>query len=592
MSKSEDKGKSGSKSGSKSMSTNKGEKTPVILHGIIGSQGICTARAYVFRRRIEVKKSFIPPERIDQELERLENSIGMTRRDLLAAQKEAQEKHGAKYAAIFESHLLMLTDPQFKPQMVRKLKSEKVNVESIVRETVDSLQAAFMMIPDPYLRERAIDIKDVGDRILRHLMGLEGPMAEIGNEPFILVAQEVTPSELLEFAKGQLKGICLDSGGATSHVAILANSLAIPSVFGLLELSRAAHTGDILHVDTLKNGLVILHPDEAEISGQASAELLRVERPRSDTTADGVHLKLGVNIARVEELPLLEKLQIERIGLFRSEFLFMESLDLPSESFQEAVFRKVVKAGGKMTVLRTIDFGADKPVKYVPFPHEANPAMGFRSIRFSLSRPDILIPQLRAMVKAAQEGPCRIIFPMVSTPGELKAIDELYRRVLDEVQPVRAPEWGIMVEVPSAIFMMEQIALYTRYISLGTNDLLQFFYSIDRTNERLDALANPLCIPFLRLLLYCVAVAKGEGITVGICGEMASSPAGFITLLGIGLDEYSLRPGAVDTIRQLIPMLDCHQIVRLIQGHLAEGGNVILQDEISKAFPRIAEFLI
>jgi len=592
MSKSEDKGKSGSKSGSKSMSTNKGEKTPVILHGIIGSQGICTARAYVFRRRIEVKKSFIPPERIDQELERLENSIGMTRRDLLAAQKEAQEKHGAKYAAIFESHLLMLTDPQFKPQMVRKLKSEKVNVESIVRETVDSLQAAFMMIPDPYLRERAIDIKDVGDRILRHLMGLEGPMAEIGNEPFILVAQEVTPSELLEFAKGQLKGICLDSGGATSHVAILANSLAIPSVFGLLELSRAAHTGDILHVDTLKNGLVILHPDEAEISGQASAELLRVERPRSDTTADGVHLKLGVNIARVEELPLLEKLQIERIGLFRSEFLFMESLDLPSESFQEAVFRKVVKAGGKMTVLRTIDFGADKPVKYIPFPHEANPAMGFRSIRFSLSRPDILIPQLRAMVKAAQEGPCRIIFPMVSTPGELKAIDELYRRVLDEVQPVRAPEWGIMVEVPSAIFMMEQIALYTRYISLGTNDLLQFFYSIDRTNERLDALANPLCIPFLRLLLYCVAVAKGEGITVGICGEMASSPAGFITLLGIGLDEYSLRPGAVDTIRQLIPMLDCHQIVRLIQGHLAEGGNVILQDEISKAFPRIAEFLI
>jgi len=448
------------------------------------------------------------------------------------------------------------------------------------------------MIPDPYLRERAIDIKDVGDRILRHLMGLEGPMAEIGNEPFILVAQEVTPSELLEFAKGQLKGICLDSGGATSHVAILANSLAIPSVFGLLELSRAAHTGDILHVDTLKNGLVILHPDEAEISGQASAELLRVERPRSDTTADGVHLKLGVNIARVEELPLLEKLQIERIGLFRSEFLFMESLDLPSESFQEAVFRKVVKAGGKMTVLRTIDFGADKPVKYIPFPHEANPAMGFRSIRFSLSRPDILIPQLRAMVKAAQEGPCRIIFPMVSTPGELKAIDELYRRVLDEVQPVRAPEWGIMVEVPSAIFMMEQIALYTRYISLGTNDLLQFFYSIDRTNERLDALANPLCIPFLRLLLYCVAVAKGEGITVGICGEMASSPAGFITLLGIGLDEYSLRPGAVDTIRQLIPMLDCHQIVRLIQGHLAEGGNVILQDEISKAFPRIAEFLI
>ncbi len=568
------------------------DRSPTHLSGIVGSKGVCTGRAYVFKRRIEVKKVFVPPDQIDRELERLDHAIELTRRDILAAQKEAFDKHGAKYAAIFESHLLMLTDPQFKPQMVRKLKAEKVNVESIVRETVDALHVAFALIPDPYLRERAIDIKDVGDRILRHLMGLEGPLKEIGNEPYILIAHEITPSELLEFAKGPLQGICLDTGGATSHVAILANALGIPSVFGMGELSRVARTGDRIHLDTRQEGRVILHPDETITPGPTSDPATsagRHEPPQSHVTADGVPLHLGVNIARVEELPCLERLQIDRIGLFRSEFLFMESIDLPSETFQEQIYRQVTAAGRKMTVLRTIDIGSDKPVKYIPFPHETNPAMGFRSIRFSLSRPDLLLPHVRAMVRAAAHTPARIIFPMVSTPAELDGIANLYQKVLDEVQPAHAPEWGIMVEVPSAIFMMEQIARHTRYISLGTNDLLQFFYAMDRTNERLDTHAHPLCLPFLRLLFYGVSVAKGEGITVGICGEMASDPAGFLTLLGIGLEEFSLRPGAVGPIRRLIPRLDRRTVVSFIQQHLAEGDLTDLRPAILATFPAVRD---
>ncbi|NLI75161.1 MAG: phosphoenolpyruvate--protein phosphotransferase [Candidatus Riflebacteria bacterium] len=566
-------------------------KAPVHLTGIVGSKGVCTARAYVFRRRIEVKKVFLDPALLDRELERLDQAIALTRRDILAAQKEALDKHGPKYAAIFESHLLMLTDPQFKPQMVRKLKAEKVNVESIVRGTVDALEAAFSLIPDPYLRERAIDIKDVGDRILRYLMGLEGPMKEIGNEPFVLVATEVTPSELLEFAKGRLEGIALDSGGATSHVAILANALGIPSVFGLSDLSRAARTGDRIHLDTREEGRVVLNPDPATLPAPTTTADPYAANlpPQSAVTADGVALHLGVNIARLEELPCLGRLGISRIGLFRSEFLFMESIDLPSESFQESVFRQVVAAGHGMTVLRTLDIGSDKPVKYIPFPHEANPAMGFRSIRFSLSRPDLLKPHLRAMVRAAQASPCRIIFPMVSTPAELEAIDGLFRQVLDEVQPASAPEWGIMVEVPSAIFMMEAIARHTRYISLGTNDLLQFFYGIDRTNERLGSLASPLCLPFVRLLFYAASVAAGEGVKVGICGEMASDPAGFATLLGIGLEEFSLRPGAVEPIRRLIPRLDRREVVRFVQETLADGTLPDLRSPLVQAFPAITE---
>ncbi len=568
-------------------------RSPVQLSGITGSVGVCYARAYVYRRRIEVVKALIPPERLESELERLEAATALTRRDILAAQKEALEKHGEKYAAIFESHLLMLTDPQFKPQMVRRLKAEKVNVESIVRETVDALQAAFSAIEDTYLRERAIDIKDVGDRLLRHLMGLEGPAREIGDEPFVLIANEVTPSELLDFARGKLRGVCLESGGATSHAAILAGALGIPSVFGLVDLARVAHTGDYILVDTRREGHVTLHPDPSMIASIVPTEPeAAAEQPsevRGETTRDGVRLALGANIARTEELAAMKSRGISRIGLFRSEFLFMESMDLPSEGFQESIYRQVLDAAPDMTVLRTMDIGSDKPVKYLPFSHEVNPAMGFRSIRFLLSRPDVLEPQLRAMVRAGDGRNCRIIFPMVSAPEELESIATVWNRVLDQVSPSKPPEWGIMVEVPSAMFMMEQIARHTRYISLGTNDLLQFFYGIDRTNERLTRLASPLCNPFLRLLFYCVAAARGEGIRVGICGEMAADPTGFLTLAGIGIEEMSMRPAAVTTMRRIIPHIILRDVVMFVQEMLAEGRQVDPASEYARMFPALGE---
>jgi len=565
---------------------------PVILHGIVGSSGSCAAKAYVFRRRIDVEKYLVDPSLLDKELERLEVAIELTRKNIIAAQKEALDKHGAKYAAIFDSHLLMLTDPQFKPQMIRRLRAEKVNIESIVQETVDCLHTAFSAIEDKYLRERAIDIKDVGDSILRHLMGLEGPAKEIGNEPFVLIANEITPSELLDFAKGRLKGICLESGGSTSHVAILAGALSIPSIFGIVDLSRVTRTGDPILVDTQRDGLVILCPDETAIAEILIDSTKQPDnQPLSNITTDRVAIILGANVARIEELAILEKLQITRIGLFRSEFLFMESMDLPSESFQESVYRQVVKAAPENAVLRTIDVGSDKPVKYLPFPKEVNPAMGYRSIRFSLSRPDILLPQLRAMIRASEEGNTRIIFPMVSTPDELEQIDKIFRTALEQAAPAKPPSWGIMVEVPSAIFMLEQIRKYTDYISLGTNDLLQFFYGIDRTNEKLASLAGHLCIPFLRLLFYCVATAKSEGIRVGICGEMASDPTGFLALVGIGFDEFSMRPAAFSAIKQMIPKMSQSEIRIFTQEILAEGGTIDIKERMAQAFPKLASFL-
>jgi len=570
------------------------EKTSLKLKGIVGSPGICLARAYVFRRHLDVPKTSIDEAKISGEIARLEAAVEFTKNAISCTQREAMTKHGPKYAAIFDSHLLMLSDPMFIPEVIKKIKSEKKNVESILRETLDKIYAQFSLIEDRYLRERAIDMQDVGDRLLRHLLGVDGPAKEIGNRPFVLIAQEITPSELLDFSQGDLKGICLDSGGATSHVAILAGALSIPALFGLVDLSKVAHTGDLVLLDTRNEGTVILHPSE-EIVGETERILQNFQEegflPEEPKTADGLAPIVGANIVRIEELPLLEKLKVDRIGLFRSEFLFMECVDPPSETFQEDIYRKVIRSARKMTVLRTIDIGSDKPVKYFPIHKETNPSMGFRSIRFTLSRPDILVPQLRAMIRASSEGPTRIIFPMISVSTELGAIDQVWKKCLDEVSPSKSPEWGIMLEVPSAVFMMDTISRFTKYISLGTNDLLQFFYAVDRSNERLTGLADPFCVPFLRFLFYTLATAKAEGVTVGICGEMAGDPFGFAALLGLGIDEFSMRPSSLKQIKRLIPKINRREISSFINQILTSDEEIDLKFEMLKNFPSIFQEL-
>ncbi|MBI3039298.1 phosphoenolpyruvate--protein phosphotransferase [bacterium] len=566
---------------------------PLKLNGVVGVKGISLARSYVYRRRLEVVKKSIDPEAFDMELERLNAAIELTKLDIQNTQKEALAKHGSKYAAIFDAHLLMLSDSQFGSKIVTRLKKELVNVESIVYETINLLVSQFMQIEDEYIRERAIDMQDVGDRLLRHLLGLEGPAKEIGNEPFVLLSDEITPSELLDFSKGPIKGVCLDSGGATSHVAILAGALEIPAVFGLVNLSRVARTGDVILVDSRNKGIVILSPDEKMIS--EAVETIKVSKDSSVstisaaevvTTLDGIVPCLGVNIARIEELPLIQKKGIQRIGLFRSEFLFMESIDLPSEEFQEGIYSQVVQAAPESAVLRTIDIGSDKPVKYLTFPKEANPSMGFRSIRFSLSRPDVLLPQLRAMIRASQKGNSKIIFPMVSMAHELETIKSIWELALDQVSPSKAPEWGIMLEVPSGVFMMDVISKFTRYISLGTNDLFQFTFGADRSNERLSEFFDPLTFPFLRMLKMGVENAHAEGITVGICGEMAADPASFSILLGLGVDEFSMRPSSLGIIRNLIPQINVGELRPAIK-EILKNGERNIRKCLESLFPQI-----
>ena len=604
----------------------------VIAGGIIGSRGACIAPCYVFKKRIEVERRNITEAMIPAEIERLDSAIKKTAEDIQGFRKRAEEQHGEKYAAIFDSHLLMLEDPQFKPKLVARLNKDKINIEAAVRDRIDTIHRQFSAIADPYLRERAIDIKDVGDRLLRHLLGQEEPTTDIDNRPYILVAQEVTPSELLDFSRGKLMGICLDTGGATSHVAILSDALGIPSLFGLGDLSDRIHTGDTLIVDTrdsedrnmgsvlgaaLKNctmnplvvGIVasgsfwsladrlkskdksskrvniIVNPDKEIVEAfNATLKHQNADGDTSEVTSDGYELHIGANIARAEEIHVLNRLGIQHIGLFRSEFLFMESLDAPSEKYQTEVYTDIVSGISGTAVLRTLDVGSDKPLKYLPLDNENNPAIGFRSVRFSLTRPDVLEPQLRAMIRAAQHGKCRIIFPMVSVPGELKKISELFNKVVDELKPETVPEWGIMLEVPSAVFMLDEIAKYTKYISLGTNDLMQFFFAMDRTNEKLSGFADFASMQFVRFVAQCVSEAKKRGITVGVCGEMASDPVGFIALLGIGVDEFGMRPAVIEKMRQLIPTLNKSNITGFMSNILKQDKQVNLRQLVDLTF--------
>jgi phosphotransferase system enzyme I (PtsI) len=537
--------------------------------GIIGSSGTCVAHCYVFKKRIEVERRSITEEQIPEEIQRLDFAIKKTADDIQNFRKRAEERHGEKYAAIFDSHLLMLEDPQFRPKLVSRIEKDRINVECAVRERIDEIHKGFAAIADPYLRERAIDIKDVGDRLLRHLLGLDEPADKIDGKPYVLVAQEVTPSELLDFARGELRGICLDTGGATSHVAILSDALGIPSIFGLNDFSEKVNTDDVLIRDTRTSPKIIVNPKSEVITAfEESIEKDSSSLKKSEITSDGIELHIGANVARVEEIPTLQKLGVKHIGLFRSEFVFMESLDSPSEKYQTEVYSELVKGVPGTVVLRTLDIGSDKPLKYLPLSDENNPAMGFRSVRFSLSRPDVLEPQLRAMIKAAQYGNCRILFPMVSIPNELKKISELFNKIVDEIKPEKVPEWGIMLEVPSTAFMLNEIAKYTNYISVGTNDLMQFFFAIDRTNEKLSGYADFLSMPFMRFMNQFVSEAVKLNIKVGACGEMASDPAGFIALLGIGVEEFGMRPAVIDKMRELIPNLNKKNITGFIKNIL------------------------
>jgi phosphoenolpyruvate-protein phosphotransferase (PTS system enzyme I) len=524
-----------------------------------------------------------PKRRIDasdvaNEITRFESALIATRAQILEMQQRIAEAIGAKDASIFDAHLLVVEDRTLIDEVLRTLEREKFNVEFIFAEVANRYAKTLSEIDDPYLRERAFDIHDVTRRVIRNLLGRSTKTLGAMDLPQIVVAHNITPSDTATLNRQMVLGFATDVGSRTSHTAIMARSLNIPAVVGLKDISQHLQPGDQILLDG-NSGLVILNPSdhtlweygEIEVHLEQVQEVLTRLRDTVSTTADGRHIILSANIELPEDVPLVIEAGAEGIGLYRTEFFFLNKNDLPSEEEQYSAYRTVAEAiMPQSVIIRTLDLGGDKFLSHSHLPTEINPFLGCRAIRFCLDRPDIFKAQLRAILRAAALGNVRMMFPMISGLSELRQAKEILETCKAELREEGKPfkqdiELGIMIETPSAVLVADALAREVKFFSIGTNDLIQYTIAVDRVNERIAHLYEPTHPAILRLIEMTVAAAHANGIWVGVCGEMAGEITLTPLLLALGVDELSASAGLVPRVKKAVQTLDMKECDRLLE---------------------------
>jgi phosphotransferase system enzyme I (PtsI) len=491
-------------------------------------------------------------------------AVDKSRTEVTALRDKALIEAGEDQAAIFESHLLMLDDPDLHERIERSLKSSLVNVERIVidieRDFADKLGKA----EDASLRERVTDIQDVSRRILGHLLERHRPSLASLGEDVILVARDLMPSDMISMDRARVKGVVTESGGRTSHVAILARAFEIPAVLGLQGAMSKLRQAALLVLDG-DRGLVVVDPDDAALERSAAARSAAAARQHDldslrdlpACTSDGLRVLVKANIEVPEEADAVLAHGADGIGLFRSEFLFLGG-HVPDEEEQYLAYKRVIEAmKGRPVTIRTLDIGGDKVLPELGAQDEKNPLLGWRAIRFCLSREDVFKTQLRAILRAAVYGETRIMFPMIATADELERALAIVGAAREEC--VRKGQKasmdlpiGIMIEIPSAAMTSDILARKADFFSIGTNDLIQYTMAVDRGNEKVSYLHEPYHPAVLRLVQRTIDAGKAAGIPVGMCGEMAGDPASAVVLLGLGLDEFSMSSAAVPAVKRAI----------------------------------------
>jgi phosphoenolpyruvate-protein phosphotransferase (PTS system enzyme I) len=536
------------------------------LRGIAASPGTALAPAYLF---FDDYSSAIPSfpiagEEVASEYARFLEAIEKAKVDVGNLRDKARSMAGEEQAAIFDAHLMMLDDPEMMESVELRLSSLLLNVESVIfsleREMIDKLSSS----QDPYMQERASDIHDVVRRILGHLLHRERlDIADIDMD-VVLVARELLPSDMVNMLKGRIKGIVTESGGRTSHAAILARAFQIPAVLGIGSFASDVKAMTPIIVDG-DRGIVIIDPDGEELKKERAAHKLRLLRENAfrsirdlpTSTKDGERIFLKANIEVPEEVESVIEYGADGIGLFRSEFLFLGG-HFPGEEAQFKAYRSVAEAmDGKPVTIRTLDIGGDKVLPEFGAQDEKNPLLGWRAIRFCLSKPEIFCTQLRAILRASVYGDVRIMFPMISTLSELieargmleKAQWECRAKGLKIPDHVKA---GIMIEIPSAALCSDILARSSDFFSIGTNDLTQYTMAVDRGNEKVAYLHNPLDPAVLRLIRMTIESARLAGISVSLCGEMGGDPAAAVLLVGLGLRELSMSSVSIPAVKSLL----------------------------------------
>lgn len=547
------------------------------VSGIAASDGIGIANAYLLvDPDLSFEKKSISD--VDGEIKRIHESFEASTKELQQIKENAKLSLGEDEVAVFDAHIAMLSDPDMIKQIEDEIRNDHVNAEQALTDVTTSFAETLAAMKDnQYMQERAADVKDVAKRALSHLLGKQLPNLASINSPVIIVAHEVTPSDTSQMNKKYIKGMITDMGGRTSHSAIMSRTLEIPAVVGSEKATTEISNGDQIILDGL-NGVAIIEPSQQEIAeyeqkakdfASQRAEWAKLVNSPS-VSKDGKQFEIAANIGTPADIDDVLKAGAEAVGLFRTEFLYMDSDALPTEDQQFDAYKQVVQAmAGKPVVIRTMDIGGDKPLPYLPLPEEMNPFLGYRAIRISLDRQNIFRTQLRALIRASQFGQLRIMFPMIATLDEFRKAKQIF---IEEKQKLQKEtpgigddiKVGIMVEIPAAAVFADQFAKEVDFFSIGTNDLIQYSFAADRGNDAVSYLYQPLNPALLRLIKHVIDSAHKEGKIAAMCGEMAGDPRALPLLLGMGLDEYSMSASSILRSRSQMRSLTTDQCAAIV----------------------------
>ncbi len=556
-----------------------GPRKTVVLKGIGVSPGIATGKAFVLDYTIANVPYFQLRDEthVQEEIRRFERALKESKRQLAAIRKKVSDQEGMEPLFIIDVHIMMLKDKTLIANTLNNIRDKMFNAEWALKVTIDKYREIFEKIDDEYLKARISDVEYVGQRILRNLIGREQVgISDIG-EHAIVISRDFSPADTVQMKMENILGFATDIGGKTSHTAIVARSIGIPAVVGLEKITREVRSGDTVIVDGC-DGFVIVNPDPEVVKRYEEKkrhfEILEEDLLKGAklpaVTLDNHTIEIGANIEFTEEIPSAVTHGADGIGLYRTEFIYINKEQLPTEEEHFSNYRRVLEGQGlKWSTIRTFDLGGDKFVSDPKLAKELNPVMGLRAIRFCLKEVDLFKVQLRAILRASAYGKTRVLFPMISALDEIREVKRIFNEVKEDLLRSRIPvgediEIGIMIEVPSAVIIADHLAKEVDFFSIGTNDLIQYTLAIDRVNDRVTYLYDPLHPAVLKLIRIIVDAGHQAGIRVAMCGEMAGEPTYTLILLGFVLDELSMNPLAIPRVKRIVRKATLEESRRLL----------------------------